>query len=74
MKPSLAVLAFSILASACDATDTNTAPSTEVEPNPRVDTDITPPSGTGGETQAARPDGTTSDAQKPAPNQPTPTD
>ena len=74
MKALLSVLGISLLLSACDAKDTNTAPSTEVEPNPRIDSDITPPSGSGGETQASKPDGTTSDVQKAIPNQPTPTD
>lgn len=74
MKAKFAAIVLSILASGCDATDTNTAPSTEVDPNPRIDSDITPESGSGGETQAVKPDGTTSDVQKAIPNQPTPTD
>jgi hypothetical protein len=68
----LSLLALSI--AGCDGTDSNTTQSTQPDPNPRIDSDVTPPSGTGGGTEATSPDGTSSSVQKTTPNQPTPTD
>ena len=64
-------LALGLLAG-CDGTDSASRPSTEPDPNPQIDTDITPHSGSGGESQAVSPDGTTSSKQKPAATQPSP--
>lgn len=52
-----ALLAAGLLAGCSDSQDETTS-STVPDPAPRVDTDPTPPSGTGGETQAIAPDGT----------------
>jgi hypothetical protein len=71
------LLCISLLAgavAACDAPDPNTTRSTETDPNPQIDSDPTPPSSTGGESQANSPDGTSSSVGKPILNQPTPTD
>ncbi len=68
------IVALCLGLSACDAPDSNSAPSTEIDPNPRIDSDATPSSGSGGESQTVSPDGTTSTTQKAVPNQPNPTD
>lgn len=73
MKAAVVLSLLALSVAACDGTDSNTASSTEPDPNPRIDTDVTPPSGTGGGTQTVSPDGTTSSTQKTVPNQPAPT-
>ena len=72
-----AILAVSLLAlAACSNSGSETKPSTEADPTPQVDTDPTPDTGTGGATEAAKPDSTVNGAPgaKPMDNQPTPTD
>lgn len=56
-----ALLAAGLAAGCSDSQDATTS-STEPDPAPRVDTDPTPPSGTGGGTEAVSPDGTSNGA------------
>jgi hypothetical protein len=73
----LVCLTFLILGlAACSDSEPNATSSTQVDPNPQLDADPTPDSGTGGETEAATPDATVNGAPggKALENQPTPTD